>query len=65
MTRGRVFVLMLSLCCFCGGGLAGAVEGKWTPEQVLDQDPAWLRSPIDFLADEAAPLFAEMGLAAP
>ncbi|HEY6323455.1 MAG TPA: S46 family peptidase [Thermoanaerobaculia bacterium] len=28
----------------CGGGVAGAVEGKWTPEQVLDHDPAWLRS---------------------
>ncbi len=44
MTRGRAFVLMLSLCCCCGSGLAAAVEGKWTPEQVLDQDPAWLRS---------------------
>jgi Peptidase S46 len=28
----------------CGGGVAGAVEGKWTPEQVLDHDPAWQRS---------------------
>lgn len=28
----------------CGGGAAGGVEGKWTPEQVLDHDPAWLRS---------------------
>jgi hypothetical protein len=27
-----------------GGRGAGAVEGKWTPEQVLDHDPAWLRS---------------------
>lgn len=26
------------------GGVAGAVEGKWTPEQVLDHDPAWQRS---------------------
>lgn len=26
------------------GGVAGGVEGKWTPEQVLDHDPAWLRS---------------------
>lgn len=29
----------------CGGGVGvGAVEGKWTPEQVLDHDPGWRRS---------------------
>jgi hypothetical protein len=37
-------LLVLALCCLTGAGAAAAVEGKWTPEQVLDQDPAWLRS---------------------
>ncbi len=34
----------LALGWLLGGGAAGGVEGKWTPEQVLDHDPAWLRS---------------------
>jgi peptidase S46-like protein len=34
----------LALGWLLGGSVAGAVEGKWTPEQVLDHDPAWLRS---------------------
>jgi hypothetical protein len=35
---------VLALGWLLGGGVAGAVEGKWTPEQVLDHDPAWRRS---------------------
>jgi hypothetical protein len=38
---GPALALGWLLCC---GGVAGAVEGKWTPEQVLDHDPAWQRS---------------------
>ncbi|HLX10042.1 MAG TPA: S46 family peptidase [Thermoanaerobaculia bacterium] len=35
----------LALGWLIGGGRgAAAVEGKWTPEQVLELDPAWLRS---------------------
>ncbi|HXO27359.1 MAG TPA: S46 family peptidase [Thermoanaerobaculia bacterium] len=41
LALGRVLALGWLLCC---GGVAGAVEGKWTPEQVLDHDPAWQRS---------------------
>jgi Peptidase S46 len=41
---GPALVLGWLLCGGVGGGVAGAVEGKWTPEQVLDHDPAWQRS---------------------
>jgi len=34
----------LALGGLAGGAPAAAVEGKWTPEQVLELDPAWLRS---------------------
>jgi len=34
-------VFVLGLCAAWGG--AFAVEGKWTPEQVLEHDPQWLR----------------------
>jgi hypothetical protein len=40
LALGRTLALGWLLC----GGVAGAVEGKWTPEQVLDHDPAWRRS---------------------
>jgi hypothetical protein len=33
---------VFALCAFVSGG-AYAVEGKWTPEQLLDHDPKWLR----------------------
>lgn len=44
--RRRPWALLpvLALGWLLGGGVAGAVEGKWTPEQVLDHDPAWRRS---------------------
>jgi len=42
--RTLVLVLALALGWLLRGGGAGGVEGKWTPEQVLDHDPAWLRS---------------------
>jgi hypothetical protein len=44
--RRRPWALLpaLALGWLLGGGLAGAVEGKWTLEQVLDHDPAWRRS---------------------
>ena len=31
------------LALFAAPAAAFAVEGKWTPEQVLEHDPAWLR----------------------
>ncbi|HEV8581956.1 MAG TPA: S46 family peptidase [Thermoanaerobaculia bacterium] len=34
-------VLLVSLCTLASAALA--VEGKWTPEQVLEHDPQWLR----------------------
>ncbi len=37
-------LLALTLGCLTCGGAASGIEGKWTPEQVLDHDPAWLRS---------------------
>jgi hypothetical protein len=47
-TRGRrrpwALLPALALGWLLGGGVAGGVEGKWTPEQVLDHDPAWRRS---------------------
>jgi hypothetical protein len=36
--------LTLGWLLFGGGVGVGAVEGKWTPEQVLDHDPGWRRS---------------------
>lgn len=38
----RAFVLILLAAALHPAGLR-AVEGKWTPEQVLQHDPAWLR----------------------
>jgi hypothetical protein len=34
--------LVFALCAFVSRG-AYAVEGKWTPEQLLEHDPKWLR----------------------
>src|SRR5688500_7510551 len=47
------------LLAFAAADPARAVEGKWTPEQVLQHDPAWLRS----LGLELAPreLWSEQG----
>jgi hypothetical protein len=42
--RRRALGPALALGWLLCGGVAGGVEGKWTPEQVLDHDPAWLRS---------------------
>src|SRR6185295_8788577 len=39
--RARAAVFLLALLTAAGG--AFAVEGKWTPEQVLEHDPKWLR----------------------
>ncbi|HVT17062.1 MAG TPA: S46 family peptidase [Thermoanaerobaculia bacterium] len=39
---GRVAMI---LACGClAAGAAFAVEGKWTPEQLLEHDPRWLRA---------------------
>ncbi|HEV2845485.1 MAG TPA: S46 family peptidase, partial [Thermoanaerobaculia bacterium] len=35
-----VAVFALALCALSGGALA--VEGKWTPDQILEHDPKWL-----------------------
>ena len=39
--KTRTFLLLLSLWTLSSA--AFAVEGKWTPEQVLEHDPKWLR----------------------
>jgi hypothetical protein len=39
-TRELAFVMGMLAC----SGIAAGVEGKWTPEQVLEHDPQWLRS---------------------
>src|SRR5580693_198909 len=39
----RTACLALVLGWLAAGGGLHAVEGKWTPEQVLAHDPAWLR----------------------
>jgi hypothetical protein len=41
--RGKS-LLALALGCLTCSAAASGIEGKWTPEQVLDHDPAWLRS---------------------
>jgi hypothetical protein len=41
MRSRAAFVFALGLWTACAG--AFAVEGKWTPEQVLQHDPKWLR----------------------
>src|SRR5262245_52621654 len=35
--------LVLVCLALAPGGRASAVEGKWTPEQILELDPKWLR----------------------
>lgn len=35
--------LVLVCLALAPGGRASAVEGKWTPEQILELDPQWLR----------------------
>jgi hypothetical protein len=37
------FLLLACLCAMLSGPRAAGVEGKWTPWQVLELDPAWLR----------------------
>jgi hypothetical protein len=42
--KGWWMVAALGLGFLAGGGMAAGSEGKWTPDQVLDHDPAWLKS---------------------
>lgn len=39
--RARLAAFVLGLLALCGGALG--VEGKWTPDQILEHDPLWLR----------------------
>jgi len=39
----RITRVVLALLCLCAAGEAFAVEGKWTPQQILELDPQWLR----------------------
>jgi hypothetical protein len=41
MNTRRFFALIL--LCLLTAGEALAVEGKWTPQQILEHDPQWLR----------------------
>ena len=44
MNRKTSLVLVVAcLAALAPGGRASAVEGKWTPEQILELDPKWLR----------------------
>ncbi|HVT59453.1 MAG TPA: S46 family peptidase [Thermoanaerobaculia bacterium] len=36
-------LIVLALACAAGGGAAAAIEGKWTPEQLVQLDARWLR----------------------
>ncbi|HYG64423.1 MAG TPA: S46 family peptidase [Thermoanaerobaculia bacterium] len=43
MNRKTLLVLVVACLALAPGGRALAVEGKWTPEQILELDPKWLR----------------------
>lgn len=42
-TRTACLLFLLAASALAAAAPTGAVEGKWTPEQVLELDPAWLR----------------------
>jgi len=39
----KIICAVLALLCALITGEAHAVEGKWTPQQILEHDPQWLR----------------------
>jgi len=39
----KIICAVLALLCALVTGEAHAVEGKWTPQQILEHDPQWLR----------------------
>jgi hypothetical protein len=43
MHKTSLVLMVACLGLFAPGGGAWAVEGKWTPEQILEHDPKWLR----------------------
>lgn len=43
MHKTSLILMVACLGLFAPGGEAWAVEGKWTPEQILEHDPKWLR----------------------
>src|SRR6185436_13154299 len=40
----RALRLALASSLLAAPGISGASEGKWTPQQMLELDPAWLRA---------------------
>jgi hypothetical protein len=43
MRAMKIIRAVLALLCALAAGEALAVEGKWTPQQILEHDPQWLR----------------------